>query len=197
MAFVQQPPELDNQYDADHVPRYYSFTDDSTIPIFNKGIWWDPALEVWQGQTHVKVWDTDYLSYADTTDPNDPYLYDANGDPKAAVHALTATGGWMSFAMLRQMMEDAESARSSGPLEIDAFLYTNNSIFGIIPRATRADGLDGELILSGGIVAADIGLLSPTRIQIRYDPRGKALIDIPSDTQLTIRRELWAPLALP
>lgn len=41
----------------------------------------------------------------------------------------------MSNAMLETMMKEAEGARVVGqPLEIDALLYSNNSIFGIVGK---------------------------------------------------------------
>jgi len=180
----------------DYLPRYYQFTDDATVPIFKDG-YFDATTESWKGREHPGRWDTDRLMYAAPGDPADPVLYASDGTPRAVVTQLTANDTWITDAMLEGMMKGRLATRDEDdPLHIDAVLYSNNSIFGIIPRASRAAGLDGRLILSGAIVAADLGLLSPTQIQIRYDPRGKALIDIPSDTQLTIRRELWAPLAL-
>jgi hypothetical protein len=179
-----------------YLPRYYQFADGPTVPVFKDG-YFDPATSSWKGREHPGQWNTDRLMYADPTNASDPLLYNGDGTPRAVVSRLTATDGWITDAMLEAMMEGRLATRDENePLRIDAVLYSNNSIFGIIPRVTRAPGLDGRLILSGGIVAADLGLLSPTQIQIRYDPRGKSLIDIPSDTQLTIRRELWAPLAL-
>jgi hypothetical protein len=179
----------------DYLPRYYQFTEGSTVPVFNRDGWFDATSMSWKGHEHPGRWGTDRLTYADTTNPADPLLYAADGTPKAAVYKLTGNEGWITDALLRSMLEGKLKSRDEDqPLEIDALLYSNNSIFGIIPEKTRADGLDGKLVLNGGVVAADIGLLAPKQIQIRYDKRVKSLIDIPSDTSLTIRRELWAPL---
>ena len=49
------------------------------------------------------------------------------------------------------------------------------------------------MLLNGGIVAADIGMLAPGGLQLNFDPRGKTLLDIRSDSQLGIRRQLHAP----
>lgn len=181
----------------DYLPRYYHFTDGATIPIFKDGTF-DVATASWVGREHPGRWGTDRLFYVDPNDTSDPVLFNADGTPRAVVTKLTAGNDWITDSMLKELMESRLDSRDENdPLQINAVLYSNNSIFGIIPRDTRADGLDGHLVLSGAIVAADLGLLSPREIEIRYDPRGKALIDIPSDTQLSIRRELWAPRAQP
>ena len=51
------------------------------------------------------------------------------------------------------------------------------------------------MTVNGGIVAADIGLLAPNKIQIRYDARPKDLLNITSETSIRLRRLLRAPVA--
>jgi hypothetical protein len=57
-----------------------------------------------------------------------------------------------------------------------------------------ASGTNGRLLVNGLIVAADVGLLAPNGTQVNYDSRGRALMDIASETGLTIRRHLRTPL---
>ncbi len=178
-----------------YVPRYYSFNDGGTIPIYNKGIYFDASSSTWVGKEHPGNWDQRRLTYADADNAGDPILYNADGSPKAAVYPLTA-GSWMSDAMLKLLMNQRASARSSRrseAMQVDALLYSNNSIFGIIPNSLRNRGFDGKMTVNGGIVAADIGLLAPTKININYDDRPKDLLNIASETQIRMRKLLRAP----
>ena len=75
--------------------------------------------------------------------------------------------------------------------EIDATIYSNNSIFGVVPSRNSV-GTNGELVVNGGIVAADIGLLAPAGFKLRYDKRGGELIDIRADNTVRLKRLLVA-----
>ncbi len=189
-------PDLANPYyqGADYIPRYYNFTEGSTIPILNKTGYLDPVAGVWMGKEHAGGWKSQYLTYLDPDSKSERLLFDAGGNSKAVVSNLTGSS-WISDSLLRTLLEDEVSARDkTKPLEIDAILYSNNSIFGIIP-VRNSDGFQGEMILNGAIVAADIGLLSPRSFKLNYDPRGKDILNIASDNVITLKRVLWAPLA--
>ncbi len=190
----QSPTHANSHYmGEDYVPRYYGFTEGSTIPIFNKDGHYDPDLELWVSDERAKDWDSGKLTYADPNDSSDSILFDAAGNPKAVLSTLTGTGGWITDNLLESFLEDTLAQRDAEvPLEVNAMLYSNNSIFGIIP-AHFAEGLAGEMILNGGMVAADIGLLAPSGFQLNYDNRGKEVLDIQSDSELGISKLLSIP----
>lgn len=178
---------------ADYIPRYYGFTTGSPVAIYNGEGYFDPTTGTWRGPEHAGEWSASKLTYADPADPSDPLLYAPDGSPIAVVSTLTGGGGWISDELLRRIMEEGLASRSSsGPLEIDATLYSNNSIFGIIPARNKR-GVDGRMIVNGAIVAADIGLLAPRGLQMNYDARGRGLLNLTSDREVTIRRQLWSP----
>ncbi len=178
----------------DYLPRYYSFGEGGTVPIFNQGIHFDGSSASWVGRELPGAWGSTYLTEANPGDATDPVLYAPDGTPRAVISSLTASAGWMTPQMLEQELEAILAARdSSKSLRIDATLYSSNSIFGIIPTEARAPGTNGRMVVNGGIVAADIGLLSPTSIEINFDSRGKALLNLTSESELTIRRQLHMP----
>ena len=188
-------PDVANPYykGADYLPRYYAFTEDGKVPIFNKDGYFDPVTEAWKsGSLIAKGWNEDKLTIADPTDPSDSTLYGPGGAPKAVVSSITATDGWMDDALLKKLIQGALADRDPGTFEIDATLYSNNSIFGIVADR-NAPTTNGKLTLNGGIVAADIGLLAPRGTTINFDGRGKDLVDISDDSRLEITRLLWAP----
>jgi len=178
----------------DYTPRYYSFTGDSTIPIFNKRIKYNPRSGAWVGKEHVAHWDDSRLTYVDPNDRTSPFLFDARGNPIAVVSQLTPEAGWIPDAVMLDFIQQSIGARDPDEaLVIDALLYSSNSVFGIIPTSERAPGLDGRLEINGAVVAADLGLLAPTEIRVNYDQRGRRLLNLTSDRQLAIRRVLVAP----
>ena len=134
-------------------------------------------------------------TYANPTDKGDRLLFNGDGTPKAVVSQLTASTGWISDSLLKGMLKGGVDGRSGGSttdFQVDAVLYSNNSIFGIIP-GRNSPGVNGKMVLNGAVVAADVGLLAPKGFKLNYDPRGKRMMQISSDTQITIRRVLWAP----
>ena len=184
-----------NYEGPDYLPRYYTFTDDGTIPIFNvsdsrkKPMYYDAASESWKGKEHPGSWRG---TKAYPNDPNDPYLYNADGTPKAVVQQLTATDGWISNDMLTKMMKDFVAGHDPDePLKVDSLLYTNNSIFGLVGRSTP---MKGRMIVNGAIIAADVGLLVPgnggTGLNLNYDPRGKDKLRLKALGEIQLFRKL-------
>ncbi len=190
-----QTPQVPNPHykGADYIPRYYSFSESGKVPIFNKDGYYDSGSQSWHSNSLISGgWSTSKLTLANPQDPGDPILYGGNGQPKAVISSIMASDGWMSDQMLKKLIQDTLAQRDPGPIEIDATVYSNNSIFGIVPdRASPTT--NGELILNGGIVAADVGLLAPNGTHINYDERGKDLIQVNDDSRLKITRLLWAP----
>ncbi len=191
----QTPNHANPHYEGEeYMPRYYGFTGGSTIPIFNEDGYLEPNSGAWIADERAGSWWDSGMSRADPDDPNDPFLFDAEGNPKAVISTLTPTGNWLSEDMLRKLITTALEARDPDqPLEINGTLYSNNSIFGIIP-ASGGTGVSGELLVNGGIVASDVGLLAPTRLQLNHDTRSRRVLDIRSDTQIELRRVASLPV---
>jgi len=199
---------------AGYVPRYYQFGPGDTIPMFNKGVYYDGTTDTWQGPNYVSLaWDPDVLTYLDPNDPSDPYLYDLDGNPKAVVSRVTPNAGWIDDGIYKILLEQLEDLRTPGdPLKIDALLYTNNAIFGIVNRYTW---MLGRMVVNGALVAADMGLLVPSYyfpqgmgsswnlpsspfmvgLQLNYDRRVKNLLNVVNPNQVEMKRTLWNPTA--
>lgn len=202
------------EYDATHVPRYYNFGDDDTVPIYNRGnIYYESTTGTWVGDAEVPLtWDPNKLTMADPMDTNDPTLYDASGVPLATLSNISPTGQWFDEDLYKVGIEYFEDARPFGkPMSIDGLLYTNNSIFSITNRNTS---MFGQLWVNGSLVAADIGLLAPgipdyfgtapnksplsdfaIGLQLNYDDRVKSLLNVKNPWQVELKRTLWNPTA--
>lgn len=191
----RQPDVPNPSYDPDHRPRYYSFSEDKNVPIFNKGIHFDGDTGSWKGPLRPEDWNKGRLSYANQKNKNDPFLFDGQGNPIATVSTVAPTDGWIKADVLRGMILDLQGQDQSGSktLEIDATLYSANSIMGMITYRGSSD-LNGKLLVNGGIVAADVGLLAPAGTQVNHDTRGATLLEIASDKGLVVSRHLSAPL---
>lgn len=91
-------------------------------------------------------------------------------------------------------MKDAVAARTPGnPFVVDGLIYSNNAIFGVV---SKSGPMQGRMVVNGGIVAPDIGLLVPgdgktVGLNLHYDGRAKATIQLPSDEGIILRRKLW------
>ncbi|MEM9380625.1 MAG: hypothetical protein AAGB93_11800 [Planctomycetota bacterium] len=177
---------------ANYLPRYYSFSAGQKAPIFNKDGYFDPQTGHWHSEEYAGDWDDSELSYADPNNPNDPYLYGgANG---SVLSTITPTDGWIDNTIMREIIQDhlAEEASGSKTFEVDATLYSANSILGTVPDR-NSPNTNGTLLVNGGIVAADVGILSPVSTQVNYDVRGAEALSITADLGLVISRRFSAP----
>jgi hypothetical protein len=201
----------------EYLPRYYRFGPDDEVPIYNKGdLYWDPEKSTWVTSEANEVpfeWSEEMLTIADPSNPNDPVLYAEDGTPKAVLSQAAPAAGWISDEMYKLGVEYMESLRPQGkPLTIDGLLYTNNAIFGIVNRMTP---MQGQLLVNGALVAADLGLLAPgwrsiatqgtdanlpnspykMGLQLNYDERVKDRLNVINPNQVRIERTLWNPTA--
>lgn len=187
-------PQHPNPYymGPDFRPRYYAMAEGAPAPIFNKVGHYDPALRSWVGPERPGGWDSRKLTLADPTNPRDPLLFDASGAPRGVITSLAPTEGWISPDQLRSIIALNYGRRdASTPLAVDAWLYSSNSIFGLIPKSD-APGVDGRMRVNGAIIAPDIGLLSPGSMELNFDRRGRNQIKVRSTSRLSIQRRLWA-----
>ena len=90
------------------------------------------------------------------------------------------------------------------PLRFDGLLYTNNSIFGVMRSNGRhGSQMYGKMWLRGGIVCADLGILSVDTnytattspfyggIEVYYDKRVTSFLNIVDPTQVTFARSVY------
>ena len=201
---------------AGYLPRYYNFGPNDEIPIYNRGnIYFDPATGTWKGDAEVPLsWDPDQLSIWDPNDLSNPALYDqTTGASLAAILQLTPESGWLADDMQKLAIEFFESRHTyDTPMEIDALLYTNNAIFGIVHRS---DTMRGQLQVNGAMICPDLGVLAPGRLntagtgtganppgspykvglRLNYDKRTKGMLNVVNPNQVIIKRTLWNPTA--
>jgi len=200
---------------ADYIPRYYSFHDGDSVPIYNKGnLYFDPATETWHGDAEVAVtWDLNKLTLADPSDPNDPYLYNLANGQDATNENISPKGGWITDYMYKLSIEYFEDNRTFGqPMHLDGLVYTNNAIFTMVHRWSP---MLGQMRLNGALVAADLGVLAPgywnwggigtpanppgspfvVGLQLNYDKRVKTMLNVTNPNQVQIKRTLWNPTA--
>lgn len=201
-------------YVEGYVPRYYQFGPGDMIPIYNLGnIFFDAATDTWRGDADVPLsWDPTRITLLDPADTANPLLYDqSTREPIATVLSLAPASGWMSEAMLESAIETLKSQHATGtPMQIDGLLYTNNAVFGIVPR----DGpMKGQMVVNGSLVCADLGLLAPgylssngapgtvpgspfaVGLRLNYDRRTKTMLNVKNPYSVTIARTLWNPIA--
>jgi Tfp pilus assembly protein PilX len=186
---VQRP---NSTYDPNYKPRYYTMKPGDPVYIYvppvpkdpktgkpkAPTVYWDDTLKTWLGKEHGDGFsDMAIVPAADVTRQG------------AAVLSLSPSGSWASEATLQALYKDANSKRPAGtPMEIDGLVYTNNAIFSI---ARRTDTSGGEMLVNGGLVAADTGILAPggggTGLVLNYDVRTRKYIAVEDPTECEIR----------
>lgn len=203
-------------YVAGYVPRYYQFGPGDEIPIYNLGnLYFDASTGTWHGDSEVPLWwDPTKLTLLDPNDLSNAALYDpVTGEPRATVLSLAPEGGWISEEMLEHAIETLEAGHATGtPMRIDGLLYTNNAIFGVVPREGP---MKGQMLVNGSLVCADLGLLAPgyhspttqgtdknvpgspfaVGLRLNYDKRTKTMLNVTNPYSVTISRALWNPIA--
>ena len=200
-------------YVAGYLPRYYSYGDDTIIPIYNKGPqYFDPTTGTWHGPETPISWNASLLTYADPANLSDPLLYRPDGTKLAVTSAVKHGDGWLKDSLYKRAVEYFEAQRPRNtPMNIDGLLYTNNAIFGIVYRNSTFAGM---MLMNGSIIAADVGLLVPGKkdprglypnhsplsewaigLQLNYDKRLKQALDIENPFQVQLKRTYWNPTA--
>lgn len=192
-------PQVPNpKYNSLHTPRYYSFSETTKVPIFNKKGYFDPDTEHWVSDERAGKddgkWDWSKLTIANPANKNDSILYNSDRTPKAVVSSIGPADGWITDEIMRDVVHHALNGNPGGDrtFEVNATLYSANAIIGITP-SSDSKFTNGKLHVNGGIVAADVGLLAPNGTQVNYDGRGARALSIAADSGLTITRRLSAP----
>jgi len=182
--------ELDKALeDPDYTPRFYGLRESQPDNIF--------IFDTTKANNEEHAVQYDYKGVYDLKE----YLLEFGLDPdiavpqeqggRAAFHYLTPKNGWLPEDTLRQIWYDDEMTRpSSGrPFKFDGLLYSNNSIFSIVRSDTRHNSnSEGEMIMRGGIIAADLGIFVPGGLDLMYDPRVERFIELRDANEVTYQR---------
>lgn len=177
---------------SDYVPRYFQFGEDHPVPIMGAQGYFNSSTETWIGPERPASWSSWSLFIGDESNPNDPFIYGWDGNTEAVVSNLGPSTNWITENALKDLIR--ENLFNNNPYQdtitVDANLYSGNSIFGLSQRAGRTPFTNGKLEVNGTIVASAIGLLAPYGLNVNYDDRAGALLDIAYDSKLQIRRLL-------
>jgi hypothetical protein len=110
---------------------------------------------------------------------------------RATYQYLNPKGNWISEGQLREIWwSDEQSRPSSGrPFKFDGLLYSNNSIFAIARSKTRHfSNTNGQMVIRGGIISADLGIFAPGGVDVLYDPRVERFIELRDDSIVTFAK---------
>ena len=136
-----------NQADSTYQPRYYQLNDNAPVYRFS-----NPSKE--HGSKYdefVTPITASELAASGAAVISLAPKADSNGNP------------WLSDLFLKKIWQEDEMSRDPNgqPYQIDGLLYTNNSIFALArSKGKHNSNTFGQLKIRGGIVAADLGILS-------------------------------------
>lgn len=197
-------------YIPGYTPRYYKLRD--SAPIYQYRVTSSTSAD-------LKEHAVNYLSPGIETlseNPADPKYIGSN----ATVLSLSPKGNWISESTLRQIWfadeqwrqtqtnpDPKDPDRNRIPWRFDGLLYTNNCIFGVTRGNTRHGSRTyGMMILRGGIVGADLGMLVADSgheaeyksdgtvdpyycgLRLYYDKRVDAFLNVEDPTQVQFAR---------
>jgi hypothetical protein len=183
-SFVLNPSFVPN-----YTPSYYVLGEGDPVFILNGAnlapedqhkLYYDPASGLWKGLELLHAYDPEYVQSIPAGDPS----YGAS-----VIKSLSPAGNWMSEATLKSLKQLAEAFHAIGPMQVDALLYTNNAAFAMLRNMSR---YKGHLVLNGGLVAADTGVLLPGGLDVNFDPRPAEFVDLFDLTKpVEMRRTVW------
>jgi hypothetical protein len=160
-------------YTPGYNPKYYKLGSASPVWIFKSGLYWDNANQTWIGKEHAG----DFTQMTSITPP-------AN----AVISFLNPPSSWITPTQLKGFWIEDEKARPSGsPFKIDALVYTDNAVFTLARSASKTGG---NMVINGALVARDTGILAGTGLEINYDARVKALLNVKDSTEVTLVKTL-------
>ena len=110
----------------------------------------------------------------------------ANFPANAQIVPASPIGNWITEAELWNIWREYEQGKGNlDPMEIDAILYTNNSIFTL---TSNNSNYRGKIVVNGSLVSRDMGVLAPGGLTINYDERVRQHLGIRDDNSLNLTR---------
>jgi len=111
----------------------------------------------------------------------------------SVTHYMNPDSNWIGENTLRKGWYDDEMSRTSkSPWKFDGLLYSNNAIFAQTKSNNRhKSNTYGEMILKGGIVAPDLGMLVAGGLDLLYDARVKDLLNIEDTSDVRLTRRIF------
>ncbi len=162
-----------SQENPDYIPRYYQLREGD--PIY----WYAN-----DSKEHGDKYDGDFA----VLEP----------PPEAAIVGLDPRNDWVSELFLKQAWRDDEESRleTGQPFQIDGLIYTNNLVFALARSHNKHNSRTyGKLFVQGGLVAADVGILSAgdkdtggRGFTLHYDDRVKDFLGIRSPQDIGFTR---------
>ncbi len=189
MMLFNQDEFIETEANPDYVPRYYQMRPGAPVWAF------DPLPSNAQQYT---------IRY------NDPLARQLDGNhldkTNAVVMSLTPKNGWVTEDQLRRFwfMDEQYRPDLGRPFTIDAFLYTNNAIIGIMHSKSRHNSNTyGRLVLRGAMIARDLGVLAPGDDQylprkgmsLYRDPRISDFVRIENTEKVVFERRVFRKTA--
>lgn len=176
-------------YEAGYNPVYYTMNEGNPVFVLNGAnldsdkqhkLYFDPNSGLWKGVDYIQKYDDGLLQTIEVTDP---------AYSQASIKSLDPKDGWLSNDMLAMLRSYAEALHPVGPMQVDALLYTNSAAFTMVRNMSK---YLGQLVLNGGLIAADTGVLAPSGIQVNFDGRPSEFVDLWDLTQpVEMRRAIW------
>ncbi len=162
-----------SEADPEYIPRYYQLRDGDPLYWFAN-----------DSKEHGGKYDGDFAVLAPPED--------------AAIVSLSPRNNWVSEIFLKQAWRDDEESRleTGQPFQIDGLIYTNNLVFALARSHDKHNSRTyGKLYIRGGLVAADVGILSAgdkdsggRGFTLHYDDRVKDFLGIRSPADIGFTR---------
>lgn len=176
-------------YDPNHVPTYYTMNEGNPVFVMNGAglpaekqskLYFDAESGLWKGVDYTHKYSDELFQKIEYSDVE---------YQQANIEVLAPDDGWLSSQALAMLRAYAEATHPVGPMQIDALLYTNHAAFAMVRNLSK---YQGQVVLNGGLVAADTGVLSPGGIQVNFDSRPSEFVDLWDLTKpVALRRAVW------
>jgi hypothetical protein len=176
-------------YEAGYVPSYYVLNEGNPVFVMNGAnltpetqnqLYFDPATGLWRGTELLYTYDSQFLQQIDATDP---------AYSQAVIKQLAPNDQWIANSTLKSLRNLAEALHPIGPMKIDALLYTNSAAFTMLRNQSK---YKGRLILNGGLIAADTGVLLPNGFDLNFDPRPSEFVNLwDLSKPVEMKRTVW------
>jgi cytoskeletal protein CcmA (bactofilin family) len=161
-------------YVSGYTPKYYTIAPGTPVYVFTKGAYWDAVNKTWIGSEHAG-------QFSDMT-----LITPSAG---SVLSSLDPPSNWITATQLKQFWINDENSRVSGaPFKIDGLVYTDSAVFTLARGASKTNG---DMVINGGIVARDTGILAGGSLQLNYDVRTKSLMNLRDTTSVVFSRTLF------